>query len=336
MTATQLAALYPVVRNITDYLARAIDPKTGSRHQPAGRRRRLSVRSRRLATADALRLRHEHGRAHHAQRDGGRRLPAGRGDGPGARPARRRASSRRTARDPRCATRSATASPAPTACSSTACARDGTPSAHASQQANAFALAFGIVPAAQVEDGRRLRRRAGHADGRRELPRPARRVARSGRDDALVAALTDPDRPGYAQILKEGATFTWESWDARQTGDSESHGWGATVLAVLQDDVLGVRVDRAGRRARRRSRSRRPTLTGSRDRDRVDAARTDPDHVDPRTRVRTRDDRRHDPGERHRHRAPRRVRRRRRQRGRAERRRRSRRHRCRARRTATS
>ena len=79
--------------------------------------------------------------------------------------------------------------------------------------------------------------------------------------DALHAAgattrssptLTDPNRPGYAQILKEGATFTWESWDARQTGDSESHGWGATVLAVLQDDVLGVRVDRARRRACRR------------------------------------------------------------------------------------
>ncbi len=74
-----------------------------------------------------------------------------------------------------------------------------------------------------------------------------------GRDDALVTDLTDPNRPGYAQILREGATFTWESWDARQVGDSESHGWGAAVLAVLQDDVLGVRVERArsGRRRRR-------------------------------------------------------------------------------------
>ncbi len=29
-------------------------------------------------------------------------------------------------------------------------------------------------------------------------------------------------------------------------GDSESHGWGSTVLAVLQADVLGVRVDAPG------------------------------------------------------------------------------------------
>jgi alpha-L-rhamnosidase len=68
----------------------------------------------------------------------------------------------------------------------------------------------------------------------------------AGRDDALVAALTDPNRPGYAQILKDGATFTWESWDAPAHGDSESHGWGATVLAVLQDDILGVRATRPG------------------------------------------------------------------------------------------
>jgi alpha-L-rhamnosidase len=67
-----------------------------------------------------------------------------------------------------------------------------------------------------------------------------------GRDDALVTDLTDPNRPGYAQILKQGATFTWESWDARAVGDSESHGWGSTVLAVLQDDVLGARVTAPG------------------------------------------------------------------------------------------
>jgi alpha-L-rhamnosidase len=67
-----------------------------------------------------------------------------------------------------------------------------------------------------------------------------------GRDDALVTDLTDPNRPGYAQILRQGATYTWESWDARAVGDSESHGWGSTVLAVLQDDILGARVTGPG------------------------------------------------------------------------------------------
>jgi alpha-L-rhamnosidase len=65
----------------------------------------------------------------------------------------------------------------------------------------------------------------------------------AGRDDSLVKAITDPNQPGWAQILARGATFTWESWNARDVpGDSESHGWGSTVLPVLQSDVLGVHV----------------------------------------------------------------------------------------------
>jgi alpha-L-rhamnosidase len=123
---------------------------------------------------------------------------------------------------------------------------DGTPSAHASQQANAYALAFGIVPPPRMKPVAdhivRLKNAMGVVNFRVLLDA----LHDAGRDDAFVDALTDPKRPGYAQILKEGATFTWESWDARQTGDSESHGWGSTVLSVLQDDVLGVRVTAPG------------------------------------------------------------------------------------------
>jgi alpha-L-rhamnosidase len=67
-----------------------------------------------------------------------------------------------------------------------------------------------------------------------------------GRDDALVRAITDPDRPGCARILRESGTCIWESWDARQTGDSESGAWGSPVLEALQQDILGVRVDTPG------------------------------------------------------------------------------------------
>ena len=67
MTATQLAALYPVVRNITDYLARAVDPKTGLVTNLPGGGGDYLYGTRRLAAADAVRLRHEHGRAHDAR-----------------------------------------------------------------------------------------------------------------------------------------------------------------------------------------------------------------------------------------------------------------------------
>ncbi len=119
---------------------------------------------------------------------------------------------------------------------------DGTPSTHASQIANAYALAFGIVPRAQIHSVADYVVGLGNQIGVSTFSALLDALHAAGRDDAFIAAITDEKRPGYAQILQEGATFTWESWDARQTGDSESHGFGSTVLRTLQDDVLGVRV----------------------------------------------------------------------------------------------
>jgi alpha-L-rhamnosidase len=118
---------------------------------------------------------------------------------------------------------------------------DGTQSPHASQQANAWALATGIVPRQHQTAVADYVISLGNAMGVVYFRELLDALHNAGRDDALVASLTDAKRPGYAQILKDGATFTWESWDAPAHGDSESHGWGSTVLAVLQDDILGVK-----------------------------------------------------------------------------------------------
>jgi alpha-L-rhamnosidase len=123
---------------------------------------------------------------------------------------------------------------------------DGTRSTHVSQQANAYALAFGIVPPRSAQHVADTVIGLKTAMGVVNYHVLLEALHDTGHDDAIVTALTDADRPGYARILSEGATFTWESWDARQTGDSESHGWGSTVLAVLQDDILGVRVTQPG------------------------------------------------------------------------------------------
>jgi alpha-L-rhamnosidase len=119
---------------------------------------------------------------------------------------------------------------------------DGSQSPHASQHANAYALAYGLVPAVgRVKVGDYVA-----ALGLQVGPMNATTVLdalhAAGRDNALVALLVDAKQPGWARILAEGGSFTWESWDARQTGDSESHGWGANVLASIQQDVLGVRI----------------------------------------------------------------------------------------------
>jgi alpha-L-rhamnosidase len=124
---------------------------------------------------------------------------------------------------------------------------DGTQSAHASQHANAYALAYGIVASQHRSAVADYVVHQGTAMGPMTADVLLRALHRAARDDALVDALIDPNRPGWAQILARGATYTWESWNARDVpGDSESHGWGAAVLAVLQADILGVRVDDAG------------------------------------------------------------------------------------------
>lgn len=118
---------------------------------------------------------------------------------------------------------------------------DGT-RAGVSQDANACALAHGVVPAdrqSAVADyvGRR---------GMEVAPRTATEVLRAlavtGRTSEMVRILTDARIDGWAQILARGGTFTWEVWqpsDAR--GDSLSHGWGSSVLVEIVHHLLGVR-----------------------------------------------------------------------------------------------
>ncbi|MFF5987616.1 family 78 glycoside hydrolase catalytic domain [Prauserella flavalba] len=115
---------------------------------------------------------------------------------------------------------------------------DGSASTHASQIANAYALAFGVVP----EEDRAAVSEYVASLGMRMGPMTAHRLlqALAGRPDDVVERLTDAESPGWANILARGGTFTWESWDAPETGQSHSHPWGATSLVEIQRTILGV------------------------------------------------------------------------------------------------
>jgi alpha-L-rhamnosidase len=65
--------------------------------------------------------------------------------------------------------------------------------------------------------------------------------------------LTDASEPGWANILAQGGTFTWEMWQPQDrdvltpplasflgNGDSRSHGFGSNVLVAIQQTMLGV------------------------------------------------------------------------------------------------
>jgi alpha-L-rhamnosidase len=111
----------------------------------------------------------------------------------------------------------------------------------ASQDTNAAAVVYGVAPPSRVAAlGAYI---AGL--GMQAPPRTAGEVLEAlhlaGRDADVVTRLTDRAADGWAKILAEGGTFTWEVWDPSDAnGDSMSHGWGSNVLVVVQRDLLGV------------------------------------------------------------------------------------------------
>jgi len=241
----QLASLYPVVLNITDYVARAIDKRTGLvTYLPGGG---SDYQNGAVDWPPAMRYGYDMNTAARTMMnvlavDDFRRVAA-MADALG-RP--RAESVRQTARADALVKAIRSRLTRPDGILIDGLEANGAQSTHASQQANAWALAFGVVPAAHTKAVADYIVSLKNAMGVVYFRVLLDALHRAGRDDALIASLTDPGRPGYANMLQRGATFTWESWNAPDVGDSESHGWGSTVLAVLQDDILGVRAVEPG------------------------------------------------------------------------------------------
>ena len=132
---------------------------------------------------------------------------------------------------------------------------DGTErSGHASQHANAFPLAFEVVPDDAAESVADHVAERGMRMGPMMATWLVRALDADGRHEAIVDLLTDPQDDGWANIIARDGTFTWETWHARdpdlpdheRRNRSESHAMGATVLVNIQRALLGVRVHEPG------------------------------------------------------------------------------------------
>ncbi|WP_206515666.1 family 78 glycoside hydrolase catalytic domain [Georgenia faecalis] len=123
---------------------------------------------------------------------------------------------------------------------------DGTPSTHAGQHSTSYAIAHGVAP---EEDYPAL---AAHLAGMgmRQGPMTAhwllQALSDAGDDDAVLERLTDAQDYGWANILAQGGTFTWESWELSGSANSASHGWGAQAVVDVQQTLLGVRTAAPG------------------------------------------------------------------------------------------
>jgi len=117
----------------------------------------------------------------------------------------------------------------------------------ASQEVNACAVVYGVVPTRHLKAvGAHVAGLGMHAE-----PQTAAEVIRAlaivGDYDQLLVRLTDSSTNGWANILARGATFCWEVWQPSDAnGDSMSHGWGSNVLVEIQRWLLGVRPSGAG------------------------------------------------------------------------------------------
>jgi alpha-L-rhamnosidase len=118
---------------------------------------------------------------------------------------------------------------------------NGAQSTHASQEANALALAYGVVPTERVGAVGAYVASLGIDVGPNHGLELLRALAAAGRPDDMVHVLTDRSVPGWAHILAAGGTFTWETWTPSDLiGDSMSHGWGSSALVAMQETLLGV------------------------------------------------------------------------------------------------
>lgn len=119
---------------------------------------------------------------------------------------------------------------------------EGARSANMSQHATSHAIMANVPCASDLE------RMADYIAslGMRQSPMTAdillEALFKSGRSDAALRLLTNTEDFGWAKIISEGYTYTWENWQ----GGSQSHGWGSASLWQIIEYVSGVKIIRPG------------------------------------------------------------------------------------------
>jgi alpha-L-rhamnosidase len=111
----------------------------------------------------------------------------------------------------------------------------------ASQTSNTAVLTYGVVPPDRQPAVGAFVAGLGMTNPPQTAGELLEALRLTGSDQAFVDRVTDPKTPGWANILAQGATFTWEVWKPLDSnGDSMSHGWGSNVLVEIQRELLGV------------------------------------------------------------------------------------------------
>ncbi|MCD8390427.1 MAG: glycoside hydrolase family 78 protein [Firmicutes bacterium] len=116
----------------------------------------------------------------------------------------------------------------------------------ASQHSTSYALAFDVAPEKYADEMAEYVADMGMRQGPMTADILVKGLAVAGENTALLKLFTEPNDYGWANEIANDYTFTFESWDADSTENSQSHGWGATAAADMLEAFAGVTVTGAG------------------------------------------------------------------------------------------
>ncbi len=116
----------------------------------------------------------------------------------------------------------------------------------ASQHSTSYALAFDVAPDEYAKTMAEYVADMGMRQGPMTADILVKGLAAANENTALLKLFTEPNDYGWAKEIANDYTFTFESWDADSTENSQSHGWGATAAADMLEIFAGVTVTGAG------------------------------------------------------------------------------------------
>ncbi len=125
--------------------------------------------------------------------------------------------------------------------------RDGIGTDHTSLHASLFPLAFGLVPADQVDKVSAFLTKKGMACSVYAAQYLMEALFQSGADRAALELITASGDRSWRHMLESGTTITWEAWDQKYKPNQDwNHAWGAAPANLLPRFILGAEPLTAG------------------------------------------------------------------------------------------
>ncbi len=123
---------------------------------------------------------------------------------------------------------------------------NGNQVAHASQHGTSYAIAFDVAPEDKKKQMAEYIADMGMKQGPMTADILAKALFESDETAAAIELFTEPYDNGWAKEVNKDYSFTWESWDANSSENSQSHGWGAAAAKQMLENFAGVSVTEAG------------------------------------------------------------------------------------------